>query len=82
MTSQDPLYGTVIFFAFAIGGVIAIMIGRTMATADEESWKEGWREWFSGPPGYHRAATILLGIVLMIVGSVGVIVGAVRSLFY
>ncbi|HMM79396.1 MAG TPA: hypothetical protein PKC65_05175 [Pyrinomonadaceae bacterium] len=60
-----------IVVAFVVGIVMLIM-GKGMATADEEQWKgeHWWREFLLRPPGYNRAATMLVGIVFVALGIV------------
>lgn len=65
----------IFFSCLTVVGIAAIMIGRRMNTHAEEEWKGEfwWREFILGPPGYHRAATILVGFSLILVGATGVL---------
>ena len=80
MTLTDPVLETLVFAAIALCGMIVVYIGRTQPTAEEEEWKNNWRRWIFNPPGYNRATTIVMGFLLTIAGTIGVIVEAVRSL--
>lgn len=58
-----------------IVGLVMVKIGSTMDTYAEEEWKADhwWRELINGPPGYYRAMTIIMGVVLIIVGAIGML---------
>jgi hypothetical protein len=71
--------GTIAFIVFIIAGSFAVLYGRTLPTAVEEERKEGWREWLYGPPGYYRASTIFLGLVVTLIGIMGLIIEVFSS---
>ena len=53
-------------------GIIALLLSRRMNTIveDEENGGRWFHEVLYGPPGYRRASTAMIGIILIIFGAV------------
>jgi hypothetical protein len=53
-------------------GIIALLLSRRMNTIVEDEEKSGhwFHELLYGPPGYRRASTAMMGIILIILGAV------------